>query len=98
MLPTYKAILVGDRLEFSGEGPQETGPLSVVVTVVGAAADGAENGHGERGRAMADALERLAQLGTLTRVTDPVEWQLEIRRDRELPGGPTSPPKPPDAP
>jgi hypothetical protein len=98
MLPTYKAILLGDRLEFTGEGPQDAGPLSVVVTVVGVAAGEAGNGHGERGRAMGDALERLALLGTLAHVADPAAWQRDIRRERELPGRPTLPPKSPDAP
>ena len=97
MLRTYEAILVGDRIEFPGGGPQEPGPLSVHVTVIGAAGAGGANGRRERGAAMAAALEKLAQAGTLATV-DPVEWQREVRRDRDLPGRGGAPPHTPDAP
>ena len=66
--------------------PQEPGPLSIHVTVLGTAGGAAANGQRERGRAMGAALEKLSQGGSLASVTDPVEWQREVRRDRELPG------------
>jgi hypothetical protein len=97
MLRTYEAILVGDRIEFPGGGPPEPGPLTVHVTVIGAAGGAGANGHRERGAAMAAALDKLSQGGTLAAVTDPVEWQRQARRDRDLPGRP-APPQTPDAP
>jgi hypothetical protein len=95
MSRTYEAILVGDRLEFTGAAPQEAGPLSVRVTVLGTAGPAGTNGDRERGRAMAAALDRLAEGGSLAGIADPGEWHRELRRDRELPG---RPPAPPDAP
>ncbi len=32
------------------------------------------------------ALATLAELGTFAHITDPVEWQKQVRRDRPLPG------------
>jgi len=66
--------------------------------VLGTAGGAAANGQRERGRAMGAALEKLSQGGSLASVTDPVEWQREVRRDRELAGRPTAPPQTPDAP
>jgi hypothetical protein len=39
-----------------------------------------------RGRAMAALLEKLAARGTLSDLTDPVQWQRELRQERALPG------------
>ena len=38
------------------------------------------------GKKMAEALEKLAESGAFADITDPVEWQREIRKDRPLPG------------
>lgn len=35
---------------------------------------------------MAAALDKLAKLGTIKDIEDPVEWQREIHRDRPLSG------------
>lgn len=40
----------------------------------------------ERGRRIADALEKLAAMHAFAEIDDPVEWQREIRKDRPLPG------------
>jgi hypothetical protein len=48
------------------------------------------------GRAMAKALEQLTARGALSDVTDPAQWQREVRSDRELPGRPTAAPDAPD--
>ena len=86
MQHTYRAILVGDRLEFTGGAPQDAGPLEVQVTVIGTAGGSSDgNGVGNRGAAMAAALERLGQ-GALAGISDPVAWQRETRQERELPG------------
>ena len=38
------------------------------------------------GRKMAEALEKLAGLKAERSITDPLEWQREVRTDRSLPG------------
>ena len=40
----------------------------------------------ERGKRIKAALQTLAELGTFADITDPVEWQRQIRKDRPLPG------------
>jgi hypothetical protein len=39
-----------------------------------------------RRRRMAEALENLAASDAFSEISDPVEWQREIRKDRPLPG------------
>lgn len=39
-----------------------------------------------QGRRMAQALENLAAADAFSEISDPVEWQREIRKDRPLPG------------
>lgn len=98
MLRTYEAILIGDRIEFRGGGPQELGPLVVHVTVIGSEGSVGGNGNDKPGSVMASALERVAQGESLSSVTDPVAWQREIRKDRDLPDRKVAPPSTPDAP
>ena len=38
------------------------------------------------GQGMADILEQLAQRRLFSDITTPVEWQRELRQDRQLPG------------
>lgn len=37
-----------------------------------------------KGEIMAEALNGLAQLGTMSRIKDPVAWQREVREDKVL--------------
>ncbi|MGH9326481.1 MAG: hypothetical protein ACRD2B_07330 [Terriglobia bacterium] len=83
MSNTYKAVLRGNRLEWSEEVPERlTGdrPVTVQVTVL---EGGAKPGQGQQ---MADALEKLARLNALAEIPDPAEWEREQRQDRRLPG------------
>jgi hypothetical protein len=67
VLPTYKAILRGDRLEWSGDAPSDLGadrPVPVHVTVLD---EGSVTMIEGRGRRMALALERLAAVSGCTR-------------------------------
>ncbi|MBF0289781.1 MAG: hypothetical protein HQM14_18360 [SAR324 cluster bacterium] len=43
-------------------------------------------GQKSNGKKMAKALEHLASLGGNRSITNPVEWQKDIRIDRKLPG------------
>ena len=72
MLRTYEAILVGDRIEFPGAGPQEPGPLNVHVTVIGAAEPAGADGRAERGAAMAARWKSSRRLGPSLR--SPIRW------------------------
>jgi hypothetical protein len=82
MARTYKAILRGDRIEWVDAPPAAVQPTPVQVTVMDEAAEIPER----RGHEMAQALEALAKTGGLSDISDPVEWQRELRRDRSLPG------------
>ena len=85
MTRTYRALLRGNHLEWLGEMPevQTEHPLHVQVTIEEAEPVAEEHA---RGRAMAALLEKLAARGTLSDLTDPVQWQRELRQERPLPG------------
>ncbi len=86
MLHTYKAILIGDRLEWDDEAPEPTPrerPVPVHVTILDDALLPAQ--RQARGQQMTAALERLAATTTLASISDPVAWQREARNDRRLP-------------
>jgi len=85
MTRTYRALLHGDRLEWLGERPesQTEHPLHVQVTIEESEPIAEEPA---RGRAMAALLEKLAARDTLSDITDPVQWQRELRQERTLPG------------
>lgn len=81
MLPTYKAILRDDHVEWIDSPPDRSRATPVHITLL-------EEGTSvpDRGKAMAEALEKLAQSGAFSDIEDPVAWQREIRKDRPLSG------------
>ena len=82
MSSTYRAILKGDRLEWADSGPADLNPEQPVeVTILDEPDQTAE-----RRKRMAAALEKLAASDAFSEISDPVEWQREIRKDRPLPG------------
>lgn len=86
MLQTYKAILRGNHLEWSGdvpEYPDTEQPVEVYVTILREAASSTSNVS--QGKRMAAALEKLASITALTEISDPSAWQREQRQDRVLP-------------
>ncbi len=86
MLQTYKAILRGNYLEWSGDAPnhlEDEQSIEVHVTLLNET--DASSVVGARGRRMAEALERLAALNVFSEVSDPSAWQREQRQDRALP-------------
>jgi hypothetical protein len=85
MLQTYKARLKGDRLEWIGSIPREVAKTSTLVRVTILREEVKPDAE-RTGPKMARALEELALSDPPTQIEDPVEWQREIRRDRELPG------------
>ena len=82
MLRTYKAILHGDQVEWLEQPPEKSRPVQVHITVL---EEPAVELTRERGRVMAEALGALAQRGTFADITDPVDWQRELRVERVLP-------------
>ena len=81
MLPTYKATLRGNRLEWIGEEPHRKEAVPVHVTLLEE-----QRPHPGQGDQMAEALSQLAEAGGLTTISDPETWQQEQRQDRSLPG------------
>ncbi len=79
---TYRAVLHGDTLEWTGDSPDVSEPVNVAVTLL----ETKTLTQADRGRRMAEALQRIADSGGFPNIPDPVEWQREIRRDRALPG------------
>jgi hypothetical protein len=85
MLRTFRAVLKGNLLEWQEEVNswlQGDCTVQVLVTVLDEEPFAITQG---RGRKMAAVLEKLAQARAFSEV-DPLVWQREIRRDRELPG------------
>jgi hypothetical protein len=87
MTRTYKAILRGNRLEWAGEVPElDQLKQEVVVSVTILPTTDTLPSTASDGKAMAEALQRLAASGALANLSDPVTWQTEQRQDRLLPG------------
>jgi hypothetical protein len=83
-METYRAILKGNRLEWTEAEPAHLdAEQPVEVTILDTPADVDATTQGQR---MAKALERLAAANTFAHIKDPVAWQREVRKDRPLPG------------
>lgn len=81
-MQTYRAILKGDRLEWTDSEPADLNPEQPVeVTILDE-----PDPIADRRRRMAEALENLAAADAFSEISDPVERQREIRKDRPLPG------------
>ena len=87
MLPTYKAILRGNHVEWCGDVDHHIAvdhPVAVHITILDDPV--VTTGVVSQGKLMATALERLAEIHALADVADPAVWEREIRQDRVLPG------------
>jgi hypothetical protein len=86
MLRTYRAILKGDRLEWSGDAPappDQKSAVAVHVTLLEEPED--TRGSAEQGQRMAAALEQLAAIHAVKELVDPAGWERAVRQDRPLP-------------
>jgi len=86
MLPTYKAIVRGNHIEWCSDMTEHITSdqaIAVHITILDEPIKTRIEGQGQR---MAAALERLAEIHALADVRDPVAWQNEVRQDRPLPG------------
>lgn len=70
-LPPEKQSEVLDFIAFLQERTQLARPVS---------------GKTERGQRIKSALQKVVEMNLFKDITDPVEWQRQIRRDRLLPG------------
>jgi hypothetical protein len=86
MLRTYKAVLKGNRLEWSADAPkhlQSEHAVPVYVTLLDEPL--AETANVRQGQRMAAALEQLAGINAVAEIEHPADWQREVRQDRSLP-------------
>lgn len=82
MADSYRAVLKGDRLEWTDVVPSHlASEQPVEVTILDE-----PDRIADRRRRMAEALEKLAAADAFSGISDPSEWQREIRKDRPLPG------------
>ena len=85
MPQTFRALLRGDQLKWTTRRPTvipADQPVLVDVTV----SEEPFMTKPQSGRSMAAILEQLAQTGSFAEISDPVEWQRDLREDRSLPG------------
>lgn len=83
MLEKYRATIHGSTIEWEGEAPKgwsRNRTITVEVTPVEE-----ERKHSD-GKKAVEILEKIAAIGGVKSIKDPVKWQREIRRDRKLPG------------
>jgi len=82
MSESYRAILKGDQLEWTDVVPSHlASEQPVEVTIIDE-----PDQIADRRRRMAEALEKLAAVDAFSGISDPSEWQRDIRKDRPLPG------------
>lgn len=82
MADSYRAVLKGDRLEWTDVVPSHlASEQPVEVTILDE-----PDRIADRRRRMAEALEKLAAADAFSGISDPSEWQRDIRKDRPLPG------------
>lgn len=85
MLQTYKAILRGNYLEWSGEMPEQVEEEKAVEVHVTILEENAPSKLASQGKRMAEALEKLVAINALSEISDPSAWQHEQRQERSLP-------------
>lgn len=85
MLHTYKAILRGNYLEWSGGTPEQVEGEKAVEVHVTILEETATSMVAAQGKRMAEALEKLAAVNALSEISDPSAWQREQRQERSLP-------------
>ena len=83
MLPTYRAVLTNDRVQWEDEIPSLEQPSSVMITILAPTPLTSQRSDGAK---MAEALREVAARGGLSGIGDASQWQREQRTDRPLPG------------
>lgn len=86
MLNTLKAVVEGDKIHWQeavGNLLPANEAVDVLVTVLGKKVKVSLE---EQGSQRVAALQQLRTLNAFSKISDPVEWEREMRKDRELPG------------
>lgn len=82
MRDTYRALLKGDRLEWSEVVPSGLATEQPVEVTILNKPDQIVI----RRQRMAKAFDDLAAIDAFSEISDPSDWQREVRKDRPLPG------------
>ena len=86
MLYGYRAVLKGDKLEWTEAAPPTTRNGGVPVYVFVIPSEGEEKDIDQRRERLSEAFERLRESKAFAEIADPVAWQREMRPDRPLIG------------
>jgi hypothetical protein len=80
----FEAILKGNLLEWANEVPtQADRPVRVYVTLQEERSTLSAEFRRQR---IVEILEKIAANNVFAEISDPVEWQRDLRQDRPLPG------------
>jgi hypothetical protein len=80
----FEAILKGNLLEWANEVPRQgERPVRVYVTLQ---EDRSTLSAEFRRQKIVEILEKIAANNVFAEISDPVEWQRDLRQDRPLPG------------
>jgi len=80
----FEAILKGNLLEWANEVPRQGDrPVRVYVTLQ---EDPSTLSAEFRRQRIVEILEKIAANNVFAEISDPVEWQRDLRQDRPLPG------------
>lgn len=85
MLNTLKAVVDGEKIywqEAVGNLLPANQPVDVLVTVLGKQSQISAE---EQGRRRVVALQELRRLDAFSTISNPAEWERDLRKDRELP-------------
>ena len=88
MLQSFDAVLKDNHLEWSGQSSPAIAPgasIRVQVTVLEPEKIDAKEAS-RRAAEMMAALQEIAGRGGVQGISDPAQWQREMRAERELPG------------
>ena len=85
MLSTYQAVLRGEVLEWIADKPPNLASERAIPVYVTILEEATPLLMTERGLRMAAALEQLAQIQTTFTSLDPLQWERELRQERQLP-------------
>ncbi|MGE0082954.1 MAG: hypothetical protein AB7S75_00895 [Desulfococcaceae bacterium] len=86
MLGTYQAVLKNNHLEWLDDFPFpefQDREMEVLITVL-CGKNFQSYLKRKRVELMAKYLERIAEIGGIKEILDPLEWQSEIRKDRDV--------------
>lgn len=82
MLQTFEAVLKGNILEWANEAPKESHrPVKVYVTLI---EEDSSLSAEIRRQKIVELLQKIAGTKAFATVSDPAEWQRDLRQDRPL--------------